>query len=101
MKKNCKSAYRLLFGLLLALFPVLAYGKDIPLSEVPKVVIEAAKKAIPGFEIHKAEKEREWGRLVYELEGVSTADGERYEIELTRKGKVLEIEKGEEGGDDD
>ena len=70
-----------------------ANAKDIPLKEVPKRVLDAALKAVPGIEIFNAEKEREWGRLVYELSGVSAKDGFYYEVELTRKGKVIEIEK--------
>ena len=87
----------IIYTLLLLLVPgAVAFAKDIPLKEVPKRVLDAALKAVPGIEIFNAEKEREWGRLVYELTGVSTKDGFYYEVEVRPKGKVIEIEKTKE-----
>lgn len=76
-------------------------GKDILISEVPKRVMDAALEAVADFEVLEAEKEWEWGRLIFELSGVSGADGVFYEVEVTPKGKVLEIEKGGKIDDDD
>ena len=64
---------------------------DIELSEVPGVVIEAARRAVPGIELTGAEIEIEDGETVYELEG-TTADTS-WEIELSPDGEVLEIEE--------
>ncbi len=82
------------------------WEKDTPLSEVPERVLKAARAVILGFEPLEAELERKLnGRVVYEIEGVSSADGESYELEITKKGKVLKIEKGDSdylsGGDKD
>lgn len=72
--------------------------QEIPLSEVPDVVREAALAAVPGLVLDEAEKEVEDGALLYSLEG--TADGQRYCVEVTPTGKVLEVEP-EDGDDDD
>ena len=65
--------------------------EGIPLSEVPKKVLAAAQKAVPGIKITGAEVE------VYELEG--TLDGKEYEIEVTADGKVLEVEQENDEAD--
>lgn len=88
-------------------FSFAGWEKDIPLAEVPEKVLQAAKAAVKGFEPLEAELERKLnGRVIYELEGVSSANGESYELEISKKGKVLKIEKGdddflEEEEDDD
>lgn len=61
---------------------------EISLSDVPSVVVDAAKKAIPGFDAKEAEVRP---CLIYEIEG--EADGIEYEIEVTAGGNVLEVEK--------
>ena len=70
--------------------------EDIPLDEVPAVVMKAAQGAVEGIVIKEAELETEDGVQVYELEG--TANGKDYEIEVSPSGEVLEIEEddGEE-----
>jgi hypothetical protein len=71
-------------------------NEEIPLSSVPKKVLDAAKKAVPGIKLTEVEIE------VYELEGI--LNGKEYEIEVTSDGKVLEVEiEGEidEDGDKD
>ena len=73
--------------------------KEVPLSEVPEAVLDAAQKAVEGIELEEAEVEEEDGVLVYELEG--TAQGAEYEIELTADGKVLEVEREDEDEEDD
>ncbi len=101
--KPTKSTIRSLLAMLLLCWflPMNSYAKEIPLSEVPKRVIDAAREAIAEFEFLKAEREWEWGRIVFELSGVSAADGVFYEVEVSRRGKILEIEKGESVDDDD
>lgn len=71
--------------------------EDVPLSEVPEVVRRAALAAVPGLVLDEAEKEVEDGALVYSLEG--EANGQRYCVEVSPTGKVLEVEH--EDGDDD
>ena len=47
--------------------------KEIPLNEVPDVVLKAAQKAVPGIELTEAEVEKTHKGVVYEIEG--TLDG--------------------------
>lgn len=72
--------------------------EDIPLSEVPEVVRKAALAAVPGLVLDEAEKEVEDGELLYSLEG--QAGGQRYCVEVSPTGKVLEVEH-EDGDEDD
>jgi len=65
--------------------------KEIPLSEVPDAVMQAAMAAVEGIKIKEAEVEEEDGQTVYELEG--KANGVEYEIEVSADGKVLEVEE--------
>ena len=55
--------------------------KEIPLNEVPDVVLKAAQKAVPGIVLTEAEVEKTSKGVVYEIEG--TLDGKDYEIELS------------------
>lgn len=73
-------------------------GKDIPLSKVPKNVIKAAEKAVPGIKLTEAEMRKTSKGLVYELEG--TADGKKFEINLSEDGKVLKVTEGDDDDDD-
>ena len=74
--------------------------EEIPISKVPKEVLKAAQKAVPGIKLTEAEVEKTKKGLVYDLEG--TVDGKEYEIEVSAAGKVLEIEQeGEDDKDDD
>ena len=65
--------------------------KEIPLSEVPDVVMQAAMAAVEGITFKEAEVEEEDGQTVYELEG--KANGVEYEVEVSADGKVLEVEE--------
>jgi len=71
--------------------------QEVPLKDVPAVVLDAAKGAVEGIVLSEAEMETEDGKVVYELEG--TANSVEYEIEVAADGTVLEIEQ--EGDDDD
>lgn len=70
--------------------------KEIPITQVPVVAVEAAQQAVDNITLTEAGVEKE-GRTVYVLEG--TANGKEYEIEVTTDGKVLEVEQ--EGMDDE
>lgn len=65
--------------------------KEIPLSEVPDVVMQAALGAVEGIKFKEAEVEEEDGQTVYELEG--KANGVKYEVEVSADGTVLEVEE--------
>jgi len=94
--------------LLLALVLILDVGttvvwsgeeEEIDLSKVPKKVLAAARRAVPGIKLTEAEVEKTSDGLVYELEGL--ADGKEYEIEVTAAGKVIEIEQEDDDGADE
>lgn len=67
---------------------------ELPMNEVPAIVIESAQNAVPGIELTDAEIEIKNGVRVYELEG--TFEGKSYEIEISEAGEVLEVETEEE-----
>jgi hypothetical protein len=73
--------------------------KEIPLSQVPIVAVEAARQAIDNITLTEAAIEEEDGQTVYVLEG--TADGKKYEIEVTADGKVLKVEQESMYDEDD
>ena len=73
--------------------------EEIALSKVPKKVLEAAQKAVPGIKLTEAEVEKTSKGLVYELEG--TLNGKEYEIKVSAAGKVLKIEKDDDDDDDE
>jgi uncharacterized membrane protein YkoI len=73
--------------------------EEIPLSEVPDIVKDAAMNAVPGLVLEEAERETEGDTVVYELEG--EAAGKEYEIEVSAAGEVLEIELDDDDDDDD
>ena len=64
---------------------------EIPMNEVPELVLAAALYAMPGIKLSEAEYEMENGQQVYELEG--ELNGVEYEIEVSSTGEVLEIEE--------
>lgn len=66
----------------------------IALDQVPAIVLEAARAALPGVVLTSAELEREDGQFVYSLTG--TLGDEQVEIEVAADGRVLEIERGGE-----
>ena len=71
---------------------------DVALADVPASVLSAAKKAVPGIAFTGAEKETEDGVVVYSIEG--EAEGKRYEVEVDAKGKILEVEEGDDDDDE-
>ena len=99
MKKQNNNIW--LIAITLTFFVITAFAgieKEIPLNEVPDVVLKVAQKAVPGIVLTEAEVEKTPKGVVYEIEG--TLDGKEYEIELSSDGKVLEIEE-EENDDED
>ena len=75
--------------------------KEIPLSKVPQVVLNAAEKELPGIVFSEAEiNVEENGDTFYELEG--TLKGKPYELQISSDGKVMKSGLGEDSdvGDD-
>ena len=71
---------------------LLADDETIDLAKVPEAVKKAADKAVPNVKWTSASKENEDGQVVYELEGTDD-EGRVVSVEVTAKGKVLEVEK--------
>jgi len=82
-----------------AIVPV--YGDDdhdgskiIPVKQVPALVMNAAKKAVPGIKITGAETEQNDDKSIYELKG--NAAGKGYELKISSHGKILKAEEDDE-----
>lgn len=67
-----------------------AREKPIPLAQVPKPAVDAAKKVI-GPNITEARVMREHGQRVYEL-GAKDASGKEKEVHVSANGKILKTE---------
>jgi uncharacterized membrane protein YkoI len=82
-------------ALTLAASPVFAQGshareKPIPLAQVPRPAVDAAKKVL-GPNINEARVMREHGRKVYEL-GSRAPSGREKAVHVAANGKILKIE---------
>ena len=66
--------------------------KKVELKDIPKVVLDAVKEKVKGFEAKTAVVEEEKGGKEYEI--VGTANGKSIEVEVTvdKDGKVLKVE---------
>ncbi|MDE2730571.1 MAG: hypothetical protein OXM02_01955 [Bacteroidota bacterium] len=60
------------------------------LSDVPAVVLSAARAAVPGLVISRVEREESRRGTIYEVYG--RANGRFYELEIGSDGTVFEIE---------
>lgn len=65
--------------------------ENIPLSSIPKAVMDTASSAVKGFEAEEASVEKEHGQMVYELKG--KADGDECELNIAADGKMLQLER--------
>ncbi|MBI3832228.1 MAG: sigma-70 family RNA polymerase sigma factor [Planctomycetes bacterium] len=72
-------------------------AKPAPDAALPPEIKAAAEAALKGFKIAKVEKETKGGKTIYDIEG--TADGKRYELEVSAEGKVLEVKEADEDED--
>lgn len=79
------------FGLGVLAASARADEEKIPLSKVPKAVIDAFKGKFPEAKINTAIKEEEDGKTVYEIE--STLNGLAVDCVLKPDGEFVEIEK--------
>ncbi|MCX7664968.1 MAG: PepSY domain-containing protein [Gemmataceae bacterium] len=66
-------------------------GEKIPLDKLPNAVVKAVKERFPEGEMLSAEKEKDDGRLKYEVKVRNK--GKKYEVEVTPDGKILEVER--------
>ena len=62
---------------------------EIPMSKVPKVVLDALKAKAPEFQVKKAEEVKKFGDFFgYELEG--TLEGRALEIQISPDGTQVD-----------
>jgi uncharacterized membrane protein YkoI len=80
-----------LFGLLGASTTAFADEKKIEISELPKAVVKAAKKAFPEAQIVGAAKETEDGETVYEV--MMKLGGKSIDLAIDDEGEIEEVEK--------
>jgi len=84
-----------LMALALALVGVCAGAradeKKIPLDQVPKAVLDAARKHFPGAQLRGAEIETEKGKTMYEI--ALTHKGQKYDAIFTATGTLTEYER--------
>ncbi len=63
----------------------------IPIDEVPPIVMETAKKTLPGYTFDTVYKMKVNGKDAYEVRGKDNR-GKVREVEVSADGEVLEIE---------
>ena len=68
----------------------------VALKDVPEVVLKAAKDAVPGGTVKEAEMDDESKDGGYELK-VTDAKGVVQEVKISKAGKVVSMEKDDEG----
>jgi len=78
-------------GLAIATGSVFADEDTIKVEDLPKAVRSAVKKKFPEGKLVSAAKEEEDGKTVFEV--VVEDDGEKTDVAVSAKGKLLEIEK--------
>ena len=84
-------------GLLMLAFTVGCAGSPpqsdpvVPIAEVPPIVIETARKTLPGYTFDTVYKMKVNGKDAYELRGKDNR-GKVREVEVSADGEVLEIE---------
>jgi uncharacterized membrane protein YkoI len=93
--------------LTLAATPALAQSKGeeakeqkIPLSQVPKPAMDAAKQALGG-DVKEAEVMKSGRASVYELSAGKDASGKEQAVHVDANGKILKRETESEGKDKD
>jgi uncharacterized membrane protein YkoI len=70
---------------------VMALAEEVPLDKVPKAALDAVKAKFPGAKLTGAEKEKEDGKVVYEI--ALTLKDQKIEVHVTPEGKITEIER--------
>jgi uncharacterized membrane protein YkoI len=65
--------------------------KDLPLEKVPPAVLDAVKAKFPELKLTKASTESEDGKEIVEV--AFTVKDDKYEVECTKDGKLLAIDR--------
>jgi hemin uptake protein HemP len=66
-------------------------GQHIDIEKLPENVVKAIQERLPGAQLLSAEKERDDGKIEYEVK--IQHDGNKYEVELTEDGRIKEIDR--------
>ena len=66
-------------------------AEKIDPDKLPQKIKDAVKARLPGAEVTSAEKEKENGEIVYDLE--LKHEGRKYEMDIKEDGTIVEIEK--------
>jgi|SRR5579884_1646238 len=84
---------RMLAGalLLVSALAVCADEEKVPLDKLPKAVADAVKAKFPDAEMVSASKEKEDGKLLFEV--AIKNKGQKIDVTVTPEGKIVEIEK--------
>jgi hypothetical protein len=72
-----------------------SHKADVPLDQVPQVVVDAAGKAVEGIALSEAKVRTKKSGVVFKLEG--TAGSRAYEIKVDAAGRVLDVEQEDRG----
>src|SRR5439155_22585237 len=65
--------------------------KKIAPDKLPQKIKDTVQALLPGAEVTSAEKEKENGKIVYDLE--LKHEGRKYEMDIQEDGTLVEIEK--------
>ena len=66
-------------------------GDDVPIDELPAPVRKGIDQRFPGAQLLSAERDRDDGRVEYEVQ--IRHDAKRYEVELWEDGKIKDIDR--------
>lgn len=91
MKQLLNRFLILTLSVLLLVATTVAAGEKIPIKDLPEKVTKAIEARFPGAQLLSAEKEKDDGKIEYEVK--IRHDGKKYEVELTEDGKIKEIER--------
>jgi Putative beta-lactamase-inhibitor-like, PepSY-like len=68
-----------------------ADGEKLSLDKVPKSIMDAIKGRFPGADVLAVEKEKEDGKIMFDVE--LKHEGRKYEMDIKEDGTIIEIEK--------
>jgi len=89
---------KIAFLLILSLCISVAGARDVSLSELPQAVRVTIERETKGFEIEDIDREKDDGKVVYEVEAES-ADGRRSEMVVAEDGSLIKIDEQLRGQD--
>src|SRR5687768_10151040 len=75
----------------LSLVAARSHKADVPLDQVPQVVVKAAEKAVAGIALSEAKVRTKKSGVVFKLEGTAGAKG--YLLKVDSAGTVLDVEQ--------